>query len=79
MFTFGVSNFRQMKKNKKYLKILINIDFLFPNDFIIYFIFSTPYQDMVFVKIVCVIIFFIKIALKITVFALIYFNNIVVQ
>ena len=67
------------KKKKKNLKLSININFLSLNDFIIYFTFITSYQNMFFFKIVCVINFFIKIALEIPVFVFAYFKNIAVQ
>ena len=71
--------FCHMEKSKKQkLKLSVNINSLSPSDFMIYFIFIT-HVIMFPVKIGCVIIFFIKITLKISVFALTYFNNIVVQ
>ena len=69
-----------MEKTKKQkLKLSANINSLSPSDFMIYFIFIASHVIMFPVKIKCVVIFFIKVALKISLFALAYFKNIVVQ
>ena len=67
--TFAVSNFGQMKKKKKQIKKIKTSSFHYLFNF--YHIIT----EHVFSQ-NCAVVFFIKIALKISVFALAYFNNI---